>query len=247
MDNYMIYGIHSVLETLKEGKPIDQILIKKLSDNELIREIIYLARKQGVTVKSVPYEKLQRITQKNHQGVIAFISPIEFFKIEQIVPEIFEKGETPLIVVLDEITDVRNFGAIVRTCECMGVHTIVIPQKGAAQINSDAIKTSAGALQKLPICKVSSLVGACNYLKECGMQIISASEKFSRKTFEVDYSIPTVLIMGSEETGISKPLLDISTDSIQIPMAGTISSLNVSVATGICLYEINRQRIVNSI
>lgn len=240
----MIYGIHAVLETLREGKPIDQILIKKQSDNELIREIIYSARKQGVTVKSVPYEKIQRITQKNHQGVIAFVSPIEFDDIYDIIPTIFEKGEIPLIVVLDNITDVRNFGAIVRSCECMGVHAVVIPQKGAAQINADAIKTSAGALQKIPICKTKSLPHACMFLKDSGIQIVGASEKFNKTCFEADFTRPTALVLGSEEDGISSPIIELCDEQIGIPMTGSVGSLNVSVATGICLYEVVRQRII---
>jgi len=239
----MVYGIHSVLETLREGKPIDQIYIKKQSDNELIREIIYLARKQNITVKSVPPEKLQRITAKNHQGVIAFISPIEFHSIEQIIPEIYEQGEVPLIVMLDQITDVRNFGAIARSCECMGVHAIIVPQKGGAQINSDALKTSVGALQKIPVCKVKSLLHISLYIQECGIQIVCASEKHANDCYNVDFTKPTLLIMGSEDEGISEALLEISDERIKIPMLGEIASLNVSVATGICLYEISRQRI----
>ena len=240
--NNLIYGIHAVLETLREGKPIDQILIKKQSDNELIREIIYNARKQGVTVKSVPYEKIQRITQKNHQGVLAFLSPIEFADIHDIVPHIFEEGKVPLIVLLDSITDVRNFGAIARTCECLGVHAIVIPQKGAAQINADAVKTSAGALHKIPICKTKSLTHACNFLQDSGIQIIAASEKYSKMCKEINFTLPTALEMGAEEDGISKPILDLCDEHIGIPMFGNIGSLNVSVATGICLYEAVRQR-----
>ncbi len=241
--NTLIYGIHAVLETLKESKPIDQILIKKQSDNELIREIIYLARKQGVTVKSVPYEKIQRITQKNHQGVIAFVSPVEFQDIHDIIPTIFEQGQTPLIVILDTITDVRNFGAIVRSCECMGVHAVVIPQKGAAQINADALKTSAGALQKIPICKTKSLVHACKFMQDSGIQLLAASEKYTKTCFEADCTKPTALVMGSEEDGITAPILELCDEHIGIPMNGTVASLNVSVATGICLYEIVRQRL----
>ena len=153
----MIYGCHAILEALQECKPIDQILIKKQSDNEQIREIIYLARKQNVTIKSVPIEKLNKITRKAHQGIIAFMSPIEFQDLEQIVPTLFEQGKNPFIIILDQVCDVRNFGAITRTAECMGVHAIVIPQRGAAKIGADAVKTSAGALFKIPICKVSSL------------------------------------------------------------------------------------------
>lgn len=240
----MIYGIHAVLEALKENQTIDQIFIKKNSDNELIREIIYLSRKNNVTVKSVPIEKIQRFTNKNHQGIVAFISPIEFYSLEQIIPTIYEKGETPLLVMLDNITDVRNLGAIVRSCECMGVHAVIVPLKGGAQISSDAVKTSAGAILKMPICKVKSTLHALNYCKESGIQVVSASEKHAVDCFNVDFKKPTLLVMGSEEDGISQALLDNSDSKITIPMIGEISSLNVSVATGICLYEVVRQRII---
>ncbi|MCL2328702.1 MAG: 23S rRNA (guanosine(2251)-2'-O)-methyltransferase RlmB [Bacteroidetes bacterium] len=238
----MIFGTHAVLETLKEGKPIDQILIKKQSDNEIIREIIFHARKAGVTVKSVPVEKLQRITQKNHQGVIAFTSPIEFDNIEILLPTIYERGETPFIVLLDEVSDVRNFGAIVRSCECMGVHAVVVPHVGSAQISADALKTSAGALAKVPVCKVKSLAATCKYLQESGLQLLCASEKFAEPCYEVDMTMPTALVMGNEEQGISQPIIDLADRRICIPMTGEINSLNVSVATGICLYEVARQR-----
>ncbi len=174
-----IYGPHAVLEALQEGKTIDQIFIKKQSDNEQIREVIYLARKRNVTVKSVPIEKLNRITRKAHQGIVAFVSPIEFQDIDRIVPSLYEEGKVPFLVILDEICDVRNFGAITRTCECMGVDAIIIPQKGAAQIGADAVKTSAGALFKIPICKVSSLKNRITFLQESGIQVICAAEKFS--------------------------------------------------------------------
>lgn len=238
----MIFGTHAVLETLKEGKSIDQILIKKQSDNEVIREIIFHARKAGVTVKSVPVEKLQRITQKNHQGVIAFTSPIEFDTIENILPLIYERGENPFIVLLDEVSDVRNFGAIVRSCECMGVHAVVVPHVGSAQISADALKTSAGALAKVAVCKVKSLVSACKFLKESGLQLLCASEKFAEPCYNVDMTIPTALVLGNEEQGISQNIIDIADSRVCIPMTGEINSLNVSVATGICLYEAARQR-----
>lgn len=238
----MIFGTHAVLEVLKEGKPIDQILIKKQSDNEMIREIIFHARKLGVTVKSVPVEKLQRITQKNHQGVIAFTSPIEFENIEQVLPTIYERGEVPFIVLLDEVTDVRNFGAIVRSCECMGVHAVVVPHIGSAQISADALKTSAGALAKVPVCKVKSLVSVCKFLQKSGVQVLCASEKFAEACYKVDMTLPTAIVMGNEEQGISQPIIDLADRKICIPMTGEINSLNVSVATGICVYEVSRQR-----
>lgn len=238
----LIYGTHAVLEALQEGKPIDQILIKKQSDNEMIREIIYQARKQNVTIKTVPIEKLQSITRKVHQGVIAFLSPIEFQSIEQIVPSIYERGEVPFIVILDKVCDVRNFGAIARTCECMGVHAIVVPQRGSAQIGADAVKTSAGALMKIPVCKVYSLKTAIQYLRESGLQVFCVAEKFSSSCDSVDLTQPLGLIFGSEEEGIEQSLIEMADTCVKIPMSGTISSLNVSAAAAMCIYEVCRQR-----
>lgn len=242
MTQDIIYGVHAVLEALQDCKPIDQILIKKQSDNEQIREIIYLARKQNVTIKSVPIEKLNKITRKVHQGIIAFASPIEFQDIEQIVPNLFESGKNPFIVVLDQVCDVRNFGAITRTCECMGVDAVIVPQKGSAQIGADAVKTSAGALLKIPVCKVHSLKGALAFLQESGIQIVCAAEKFSKNCFETDLTQPLALVMGAEEDGIESSIVDMADACIKIPMKGEISSLNVAAATAICVYEVCRQR-----
>lgn len=242
MTQEIIYGTHAILEALQDCKPIDQILIKKQSDNEQIREIIYLARKQNVTIKSVPIEKLNKITRKVHQGIIAFMSPIEFHDIEQIIPNLFEAGKNPFIVVLDQVCDVRNFGAITRTCECMGVDTIIIPQKGSAQIGADAVKTSAGALLKIPICKVHSLKGAIAYLQDSGIQVVCAAEKFSKNCFDTDLTQPLALVMGAEEDGIESSIVEMANACIKIPMKGEISSLNVAAATAICVYEVCRQR-----
>ena len=195
MTQEIIYGTHAILEALQDCKPIDQILIKKQSDNEQIRDIIYLARKQNVTIKSVPIEKLNKITRKVHQGIIAFMSPIEFHDIEQIIPNLFEAGKNPFVVVLDQVCDVRNFGAITRTCECMGVDAVIIPQKGSAQIGADAVKTSAGALLKIPICKVHSLKGAIAYLQDSGIQVVCAAEKFSKNCFDTDLTQPLALVI----------------------------------------------------
>lgn len=238
----MIYGIHAILEALQDCKPIDQILIKKQSDNEQIREIIYLAHKQNVTIKSVPIEKLNKITRKAHQGVIAFLSPIEFQDIEQIIPTLFEQGKNPFLVILDQVCDVRNFGAITRTCECMGVDAVIIPQKGAAQIGADAVKTSAGALLKIPICKVHSLKYAISYLQESGIQVFCVAEKFSANCYDADLTQPLALVMGAEEDGIENAIIEMANSCIKIPMKGEISSLNVSAATAMCIYEVCRQR-----
>jgi len=238
----LIFGLHAVHEMLLEGTNIDQILIKKASDHEMIREIIFLARKNGVTVKTVPIEKLNRITKKNHQGVIAFTSPVEFINIENIIPSLYENGRTPLIVILDRVSDVRNFGAIVRSCECFGVDAIIVPQKGAAQISEDAAKTSAGALYKIPICKVKSLSTSVEFLKQSGIKVVSVAEKFEKQTFKTDLTVPTAIILGAEDTGIQPKLIEMSDENMIIPMLGEISSLNVSVAAGISLYEAIKQR-----
>lgn len=238
----MIYGTHAILEALQDCKPIDQILIKKQSDNEQIREIIYLARKQNVTIKSVPIEKLNKITRKAHQGIIAFMSPIEFQEIDKIVPELFEHGKNPFIVILDQVCDVRNFGAITRTCECMGVDAIIIPQKGSAQIGADAVKTSAGALFKIPICKVHSLKSAISFLQESGLQVICAAEKFSANCYDADLTQPLALVFGAEEDGIEDSIIEMANSCIKVPMVGEISSLNVAAATAMCVYEVCRQR-----
>ena len=239
--NY-IYGTHAILEALNECQPIDQILIKKQSDSEQIKEIIIQAKKQNVTIKSVPIEKLNKITRKAHQGVIAFMSPVEFHDVEQIVPSLFEKGEVPFLVLLDQVSDVRNFGSITRTCECMGVHAIVIPHHGSAQINADAVKTSAGALLKIPVCKTFSLKKTISYLQESGIEVICVAEKFSRNCYDVDLTKPVALVFGSEDTGIEQHIIDMASTCIKIPMQGEISSLNVSVAAAICVYEVCRQR-----
>ncbi|HPY82390.1 MAG: 23S rRNA (guanosine(2251)-2'-O)-methyltransferase RlmB [Bacteroidales bacterium] len=240
--NNVIIGIHAVHEALKDSLTLDQILIKKNANNEIIREIIYLARKQTVTVKTVPVEKINRITRKNHQGVIAFSSPVDFHNITNLVPSIFEKGAIPLFVILDQITDVRNFGAIVRSCECFGVNGIIIPQKGAAQIGEDAVKTSAGALYKVPISKVHSLPSCIDFLQQSGISVLSITEKSSTSLYTIDCSVPLALVFGAEDVGISSAILQKSDACVNIPMQGEISSLNVSVAAGIGLYEVLKQR-----
>jgi len=193
-------------------------------------------------MQTVPAEKLDRVTRKNHQGVIAYISPITYSNIEEIVPGLFEKGETPLILILDQVTDVRNFGAIARTAEIAGVDAIIIPEKGAAQINADAIKTSAGALNLVPVCRTPSLSHTIKYLKNCGLRIVAATEKGERFYDETNMKDPLAIIMGSEDLGIESSLLKIADEWIKIPQFGQIASLNVSVAAGILIYEALRQR-----
>lgn len=230
------------METIKAGKSVDKIFFRRGLDNELFQELFQMVRESGIPYQFVPPQKLDRITRKNHQGVVAFISPIAFYRISEVLPTIYEKGETPFVLILDRITDVRNFGAIARSAECAGVHAIVIPKKNAASINQDAVKTSAGALSKIPVCRENSLADAALFLKESGLQIISASEKAELNHFDQDFTFPTAIVMGSEDKGISRKLLEASDQLTRIPMAGDIESLNVSVATGILLFEVVRQR-----
>jgi 23S rRNA (guanosine2251-2'-O)-methyltransferase len=234
-----VFGLQSVLETLRSEKEVDKILMLKEFGNS---EIEKLAKERSIPVQRVPAEKLTRVTAKNHQGVIAFTSTVNYSDISNVVAEVFEKGEVPLVLILDRITDVRNFGAIARTAECSGVHAIVIPKRGAAQINSDAMKTSSGALSYMPVCREYELVNVVNNLKNSGFQIVSCSEKGEGFIYDPDFSVPTAIIMGSEEDGISDSLLTISDYVTQIPMQGNVGSLNVSVATGVILYEAIRQR-----
>ncbi|TAH04695.1 MAG: 23S rRNA (guanosine(2251)-2'-O)-methyltransferase RlmB [Sphingobacteriales bacterium] len=241
--NQMIFGLRAVIEAIKDGKDIESLFIQRGLTGELYGELKGVLREFDIPSQQVPIEKLNRITLKNHQGVIAFISPITYQKIEDIIPQIFEKGEVPLILMLDGITDVRNFGAIVRTAECSGVHAIVVPKKNSAQINPDAVKTSAGALYKVPICRHYNLLTILRFLKDSGLQIVACTEKTDDLIYRPDYTAPSAIIMGSEDEGISFELIRNSDYLTKIPMIGQIESLNVSVSAGIILYEAVRQRL----
>jgi 23S rRNA (guanosine2251-2'-O)-methyltransferase len=240
-ENY-IYGIRPVIEALKAGKEIDRILIQAGLKGEGFRQLQLLIKELEIAFQFVPIDKLNRLSRQNHQGVVAFISEISYQKIESIVPFIYEQGRIPLLLVLDRITDVRNFGAIARTAECAGTDGILIPVKGSAMINSDAIKTSAGALYKLPVCRCPDMKEAMFFLKNSGLRIIAATEKADTAYTSADFSLPMALILGSEENGISEEYLKMADDRIKIPLQGEIASLNVSVASGILLFEILRQR-----
>lgn len=240
--NQMIFGIRPIIEALEAGKELEGLYLQKGLSGNLYKELQSSLHKYNVPYQWVPVEKLNRMTGKNHQGVIAYISPIVFQPIEEIITAIFEKGEEPLILILDRITDVRNFGAIVRTAECAGVHAIVIPFKGSAQINADGVKTSAGALHRVSICRELNLKNTLQYLKESGVQIVSCTEKSDDILFEGDYKGPLAIILGSEEDGISPEYLSMSDQKVKIPMLGEIGSLNVSVSAGVILFEALRQR-----
>lgn len=245
-NNQMVFGIRAVIEAIRSDKEIESLYIQRGIGGGLLNDLKALMQEYGIVGQQVPVEKLNRITQKNHQGVIAVISPIIYQKIENIIPEIFERGETPLILVLDGITDVRNMGAIARTAECAGVHAIVIPAKGSAQINADGIKTSAGALYKIPVCRHDNFMQTIRFLQESGLQLVCCTEKTKDDIYNPDYTSPTAIIMGSEEDGIRNEIIRISDHLAKIPMFGEIESLNVSVSTGIILYEAVRQRSVIS-
>ena len=240
----MVFGTRAIIESINSGKQVEKIFVQKGLNNELFSELNELIVKHHLSVSKVPVEKLNRITRKNHQGVIAYISPITYVPLHNVVASSYENGRTPLILILDRITDVRNFGAICRTAECTGVNAVVIPSKGGALINSDALKTSAGALNYLSVCKEESLLNTIDYLKDSGFQVISCTEKTEKVVFDLEYDIPTAIIMGSEENGIAKELIEASSVAAKIPLYGEIGSLNVSVATAVVLYECTRQRLL---
>ena len=210
--------------------------------SELSRELFAALDDKQVPVQNVPLEKLNKMTTKNHQGVIAFISPVAYQRIEDIIPGIYEEGRMPFIVVLDGITDVRNFGAIARTCECAGVDAIIIPTKGGASIGADSVKTSAGALLSIPVCREENLGNAIKFLTSSGLKVIAANEKATNDYSQTIMSEPIAIIMGAEDEGVSPDHLRLCDETVSIPMLGSIDSLNVSVAAGVLLYEAVRQR-----
>lgn len=241
-----IFGIHPVIEALKSGENIDKIFLIKDLKNDVRREVLQLASERNIPVQFVPVEKLKRIVNNvAHQGIVASISPIEFDDIENLVPWWYENAVTPVIVVLDEITDIGNFGAIARTVECSGANAIIVPWRNSAQINAQTIKASAGALYNIPVCRTNNIIDTLKFLKQSGIKIISCTEKASDNYTDVSYVEPVAIVMGSEEYGISKDVLKVSDDLVKISMFGNIKSLNVSVATGVILYEIVRQRNVD--
>ena len=237
-----IFGIRSVIEAIKAGKQIDRLLVKQGLQSPLYKELMTLVRENNISYQTVPLERIELVTRKNHQGVLAWLSVIEFQRIENLLPMIYESGHDPLILVLDGVSDVRNFGAIVRSAECLGANAIVIPEKGSARITADAVKTSAGALHTFPVCREKSIIRAVDYLKKSGLTIIAAAEQGASDISVTELSGPLALIMGSEDKGISRELMALTDKSVKIPMRGEISSLNVSVAAGIMIYEITRQR-----
>lgn len=239
----MIFGVRAVIEAIQAGKDIDKVLIKKDIQSDLSRDLFAALKGSLIPVQRVPVERLNRITCKNHQGVVAYVSAVTYQRTEDLVPYLFEQGKTPFFVMLDGITDVRNFGAIARTCECAAVDAVIIPAKNSVTVNADAVKTSAGALHTLPVCREQSLTDTLKYLKECGFRLVAATEKGDYNYTRGEYTGPLCLIMGAEDKGVAYEHLALCDEWVKIPMLGTIESLNVSVAAGILIYEAVKQRL----
>lgn len=240
--NFLLYGIHPTMEAIREGKTIDRILLQKGLHGESFRDLFQLIREENIPFQYVPNERLNHFTHGNHQGVVCMISPIEYQSIYQIVPFLFENGKVPFLLYLDNVTDVRNLGAIARTAVCAGVDAILIPAKNTARINEDAIKSSSGALHKIPVCRHDNIHETLTYLKECGISLVACSEKVETPYYRQAYDGPVCVLMGSEGKGIHPANLSLCDAKVRIPMTGSIESLNVSVATGILLFEILKQR-----
>lgn len=251
----MIFGIRAVIEAIDAGKTLDKVLIRRDMSSAIGRELMDKlealqpeteggseSRTGGVYIQKVPVEVLNRYTDKNHQGVIAFLSPVAFHRLEDVIQDLFAEGKTPLLMVLDSITDMRNFGAIARTCSCAGVNALVIGARSGVSINGDAMKTSAGALYTLPICKVDNLQSALRYISDSGIKIVAATEHADHDYTEADFTTPLAIVVGSEDRGIYEENLKLCHEQVRIPMVGTIESLNVGVAAGVMIYEVVRQR-----
>lgn len=238
-----IFGLRAVIEAIQAGKQIDKLLIKKDLQGDLSGELLALARENHLLIQRVPVERINRITRKNHQGVVAILSAVTYYNLGNLVTSLYDDGVLPFIVVLDGITDVRNFGAIARTAECCGVNALVIGERGSVSVGGDAVKTSAGALMSLPVCRERSITGAVKFLKDSGFSIVAVSEKAAIGYTTGDYSGPVALVMGAEDVGISPEVMAMCDTEVAIPMFGSIGSLNVSVAAGVMMYEVVRQRL----
>ncbi|MDE7471985.1 MAG: 23S rRNA (guanosine(2251)-2'-O)-methyltransferase RlmB [Muribaculaceae bacterium] len=238
-----IYGLRAIIEAIDAGKEVDKIFIKKDLSGDLASELFDRVKQMRIPVQRVPIERLNRITRKNHQGAIAMLSAVTYHRLDHLVPQLYEEGLLPFIVVLDGITDVRNFGAIARTCECAGVDAIVIPEHGSVSVGGDAVKTSAGALHHIPVCRERSVRGAVKFLRDNGYKVVAASEKADINYTQADYTGPVAIVMGAEDIGIDPEVIKQCDTFVSIPMFGKIGSLNVSVAAGVMMYEVVRQRL----
>jgi 23S rRNA (guanosine2251-2'-O)-methyltransferase len=240
--NDMVCGVWPVIEALRAGKNVERLLIRREAGGDGIKEIRQLAMERDIPWQPVPLEKLDRLTRTEHQGVIAFLSQVEEQDLDEVISRAYELGETPLIVALDSVTDVRNMGAIARSAECFGSHALLVPKTGTARLGPDAVKSSAGALLRKPVCRVNRLVDGLRRAREHGARIVALTEKGTTFLDDADLTGPLVVVMGAEDEGISDAVLRMADDLVKIPMAGSIGSLNVSVATGIALHAVLRQR-----
>nr|WP_317632588.1 23S rRNA (guanosine(2251)-2'-O)-methyltransferase RlmB [uncultured Flavobacterium sp.] len=238
-----IFGIRAIIEAINAGKNIDKVFIQKEAKGDLMQELFKTMKAKNINFSYVPVEKLNKLTRNNHQGAVASISPIEFYSMEQLVQKVQESGKTPLFLILDQLSDARNFGAIIRTAECTGVNGIIIQKQGAAPVNGDTVKTSAGAVFNVPICKVDHIKDAVFFLQASDIKTVAATEKTENNIYDIDFKAPIAIIMGSEDKGVNPSVLKIVDHKAKLPMFGTISSLNVSVACGAFLYEAVRQRL----
>ena len=236
-----------MVEAINAGQTIDKIMVKRDLNGDLAKELLDTARNHRVPVQRVPVEKLNRVTRKNHQGVVAMMAAVPYYTVEQLLPMLYDDGEVPFFVILDGVTDVRNFGALARTCECAGASAIVIPERGSVSVGADAVKTSAGALNYLPVCRERNLVNAIRYLRDSGCKIVGTSDRNAISYTEPDYTSPVALVLGSEDNGISPEVQQLCTERVVIPEFGNIHSLNVSVAGGIMMYEVVRQRLASGL
>lgn len=237
-----IFGIRAIIEAINAKKEIDKVFIQSDAHGELMQELMKSLKKNSINFSYVPLEKLNRLTPNNHQGAVATIAPISFVTLETLVDTIVESGKTPLFLILDQLSDARNFGAIIRTAECTGVDGIIIQKQGSAPVNGDTVKTSAGAVFNVPICKVDHIKDAIFYLQGSGIKTVAATEKTEQLIYDIALNEPIAIIMGSEDRGVNPSVLKIVDEKAKLPMFGTIESLNVSVACGAFLYETLRQR-----
>jgi 23S rRNA (guanosine2251-2'-O)-methyltransferase len=238
----LIFGIRAIIEAVQSGKSVDRVFLQADAQGELMKDLLKVLKRGDVNFTYVPVEKLNRLTHNNHQGAVATISPIGFISIEELVTATLESQEKPLFLILDQISDARNFGAIIRTAECTGVHGIIIQKSGAAPVNGDTVKTSAGAVFNIPICKVEHIKDALFYLQGSGIKTVAATEKTEHSLYDLNLNEPLAIIMGSEDRGINPSVLKLVDEKAKLPMFGSIGSLNVSVACGAFLYEVVRQR-----
>ena len=240
--NEIIFGIRPVAEAIEAGKQIERIYMRKGADGQLINDLKDLCYRHRLHIQEVPVEKLNRLTRGNHQGVVAQIAAIEYVPVEDIFERVPD-DETPLIVIFDGITDVRNFGAIARSAECAGAHGLIVPLKNSAPVNADAIRSSAGALTSIPVCRVGSIRNTIKMLQNEGYSVVAATEKSRKLLYDADFTRPTAIVLGNEERGVSKEVLKLCDEQLAIPMIGHIESLNVSAAAAVMLFEVVRQRI----